>query len=410
MSAIKASVVSSPAAAARNAVRHGLSGSHFVPDHARDHVAAILRDIEKQFRTTVYSEKAVAEEMALCRWQVFEADRLLNEHLQIEIAEAGKHYDKFLETERAEFLNVLALDPARGISQLKHNIYGNETLIATWTEIRHLVDHNLSFSTEILRRMVAALGSHWQLDKISHQALVAVALCLAGGTHPDDAELICNSWVREIDPELANFAARRIGEYRKRFGMAPDAQSQLIAIIDNHLNELKSLKETLEANLDDSIANFAAVHAGQGMRDPLLIKEIGLLQRYRTRALNRISRLEHQIEKGRADSTSNIAREIRDRMEEKECMEILSNQNKPVKAVRELPEAHPEKPPANTAAPLHKPTQLKPSHGFIQALRNRHLAVPSNEANPDVIPVAKAVREVVEAPKDYSTVNFRIGG
>ncbi|MFM7131274.1 MAG: hypothetical protein ACKO0V_18145 [bacterium] len=407
MSAIKASVVSSPAAAARNAVRHGLSGSHYVPDHARDHVAAILRDIEKQFRAAFHAEKAAAEEMALCRWQVFEADRLLDERHQIEIAEAGKHYDKFLETEQADFLNVLAHNPARGISLLKHNLYGNEALIATWTEIRHLVDLNLPFSTEILRQMVAALGSHWQLDKISHQALVAVALCLSGGTHPDDAELIANAWVREIDPELADFAARRLGEYRKRFGQEPDAQAQLIAMIDDKLSELKALKDRLEAGLDHSIANFATAHAGQGMRDPLLIKEIGLLQRYRTRALNRITRLELQIAKGRTDELTSLGVEIRSELEDREGMEIIRSMRKPVAPP---PQKKPDTAPSAPARPPLDPSYTKPRYNFTPRSRNKPSTPATVEQKSDVIPVPNAIRESIEAPTDYAMVNLSIGG
>lgn len=412
MSAVtKASILSNPAPSARNAVRHGLSGSHFVPEHARDHVAAILSDIQQQFRIGIFAEKAVAEEMALCRWQVFEADRLLDERQQIEMAEAGRHYDKFLETEQADFLNVLALDPARGISLLKHNIYGNDTLIETWTEIRHLVDQRLPFSTDLLRRMVAALGSHWQLDKISHKALLAASLCLAVGPHPDDAELIAKAWVREIDPELADFAARRLGEYRKRFGLAPDAQSQLIAIIDDNLKELKSVKDRLEANLEQSIVNFATLHAGHGMCDPLLIKEIALLQRYRTRALNRITRLELQIEKGRAnESPTSMARQIRQQIEEKEFRDALFSMPSEVKTAPTTAENRPEKPPAEPAKQPVKTSQPIAMQNLAQPLRNKPSAAARTTQNPDVIPVSKGVRDLIDAPKDYSTVNFRIGG
>lgn len=56
--------------------------------------------------------------MAICRGQVFEADRLLDEAKVREIAEPGLHYDRFLANERAEFQAIPETDPERGVSNM----------------------------------------------------------------------------------------------------------------------------------------------------------------------------------------------------------------------------------------------------------------------------------------------------
>ncbi|MFM7591451.1 MAG: hypothetical protein ACKO85_06610, partial [Isosphaeraceae bacterium] len=296
MSAIKIAVVKSPAAVSRNAVRHGLSGSFYVPENARLHVDEIRKEIVSQFRVYFFEGEKIVEEMAICRWQVFEADRLLDEAREREIAEAGLHYDRFLENERAEFQAILETDPERGVSLLKQNIYGSDSLIAVWAEARKLVHENLSFYGEILRRMVSASGSHWSMDRITHDALQMVSLCLAVTPSQVDAELIAREWLSDLAPESREVALRRLAEYRHRYGQAADAESQIIAIIDDKIDELSQHKQRLEQNLEQSIAGFAAAHAGHGMLNPLLMKEAALLQRYRTRAMNRFEKLESKLQ------------------------------------------------------------------------------------------------------------------
>jgi len=56
--------------------------------------------------------------------------------------------------------------------------------------------------------------------------------------------------------------------------------------------DLNQHKERLTQNLDQFIAGFAASHAGHGMLNHKLMKNAALLQRYRTRALNRFEKIE----------------------------------------------------------------------------------------------------------------------
>lgn len=404
MSAIKSAVVTNSAPAARNAVRHGLSGTHYVPAHARDHVAAIRREIDTQFRILLSGEQKIAEEMAICRWQAFEADRLLDERLEQEIAEAGLHYDRFLENERTNFQTILEVDPARGISLLKQNIYGNEALIGVWTEARYLVDQKLPFYTGLIKKMVAGLGSHWQLDKISHQALMMVSLCLAT-IKLDDTEVIAKQWLRELDPELHSISAHRLAEYRHRFGQMPDPLTQLLAIIEDNINELNEVKERLEKNLDRSIANFATAHAGQGMCDPVLMKEVALLQRYRTRALNRISKLESQIEKQRVrEGRNSEAASLRQKLDEKETLKLrFELYNDEINLI--------EIEPAPMAGQVtEEVSQAEVSTKFTSLFPNKHSLLAKKPETGGVRPTGKVGRDLFEAPKDYSSVNFRIGG
>ena len=402
MSAIKSSIVTNNTApAARNAVRHGLSGSHYVPSHARDHVAEIRREIDSQFRILLAAEQKIAEEMAICRWQAFEADRLLDERLEQEIAEAGLHYDRFLENERTNFQTILEVDPERGINLMKQNIYANEALLAVWSEARLLVNQKLPFYTGLLKKMVAALGSHWQLDKISHQALMMVSLCMASGSQPEHAEVIAKEWLREIDPELLSVSAHRLDEYRKRFGQMIDLQTQLLGIIEDNIGELNVVKERLEKNLDRSIASFATVHAGQGMCDPVLMKEVALLQRYRTRALNRINKLETQLEKQRSQQSQNsTAASLRQKLMEHEAQNVYSKHFASDESAL----------PIKAIPTLKKVSQVDEDEQLASPFPNKPSPVAKAPEKSGVLPLSRVGREVFEAPKDYSSVNFRIGG
>lgn len=122
-----------------------------------------------------------------------------------------------------------------------------------------------------------------------------VAFCVAVSPRHLDMEIIVTGWFSDLCDKSFEVAVRRLAEYRERFSPMPDARSQLIAIIDYKMADLNQHKERLTQNLDQFKAGFAASHAWYGMLNQKLMEKAALLQRYRTRALNRFEKLESKL-------------------------------------------------------------------------------------------------------------------
>lgn len=286
-----ARVLSQKPASAANAVQHGLSGSHYVPDHARDHVSAIIETIKKTYFTTTPDEEEMVLELAICRWQVYEVDRLLDIKAQNEFMRGPEYFEKHLQAEFSDHLALFSQDPLVGVAALSTSIRGCEFLLGIWNEAKNVLADNNPVHPLILHKFVQAMGSPWALQSITTEALGK----LAGFIHlmGSDTDL-SQLWVKYETLTPKNLK-ERLQFHLNQAAADPDLKNSLIRFIDGKIREISAIKEMLDTQLVNRVEVFSNVYAGYGMLDPAETKHVNTLRRYQTRARNRASQLEKSL-------------------------------------------------------------------------------------------------------------------
>ncbi|MFM7318092.1 MAG: hypothetical protein ACKO5E_14195 [bacterium] len=283
-----ARVLSQKPAAAANAVQHGLSGSHYVPEHARDHISALVESIKNTYYTVSPEEEEMVLELAICRWQVYEVDRLIDIKAQNEFKRGPEYFEKHLQAEFGEHLALFNRDPLLGVAALSTTIRGCEFLLGIWSEAKSILAECKPIHPLILHKIVQAMGSPWSLENITSEALAKVAgfIQLMGG----DTDL-SQLWVKY--ETLTGFNLKeRLKFHLNQAATDPDLKNSLIQFIDSKIREISAIKEILDTQLVNRIEVFSNVYAGYGMLDPAETKHVNTLRRYQTRARNRARELD----------------------------------------------------------------------------------------------------------------------
>ena len=282
-------ILSQTRTSAANAVRHGLSGSFYVPEHARGHVAEIAEELKNVFCPFTPDDEQMLQEIAICRWQVFEVDRLLDLKSQNEFTRGPEFFERHLQAEFREHLELLSQNPTLGLEALSTTIKGCEYLLGIWNEARNILLVDAPIYPEILKKVAHAMGSPWPLHIMSPETLAKVAGFISlMGPLTDLSRL----WSQD-DLHQGLPTKLRLDFYLGSAGKTPDLRNSIIRWIDEKIREISAFKEILDTQLSDRIKVFSTCYAGYGMLDPIDSKHVNTLRRYQTKARNRAWKLEN---------------------------------------------------------------------------------------------------------------------
>jgi hypothetical protein len=380
---LAAKILSFSGSSAANAVCHGLSGSHFVPAHAREHVDEIRSELKKAFSPSSPHHEQILDELAIRRWQVFEASRLLDTIEQDELKRGPELYENYLQREFSNHLALLQQDPAQALPYLTNSSKGVVYLLKIWGEVITLLENNQPFYPELIKQCVQALGSQLPIDKISTEAIkVAVTLL----DLVIDPLSFIEEWLDLGGADGKNLRAKRLEFYVVNRQSNVNADEELLAMMKNKFRELIEIKEFFDSTENDRIRAFSVSYAGFGMKEPESTKHCLSLRRYLKTAMNRSWKLESMLQK-RADTSPS-----------KNRLSIYEYRPNPIHPDDTPPKEHPSSDPiesnlshlyhsgpGQTTNPTdstdnHKNTQHTDNPNYLNCPSSNHVAMQPAEA------------------------------
>ncbi|MFM7590368.1 MAG: hypothetical protein ACKO85_01105 [Isosphaeraceae bacterium] len=277
---------------ARNALRHGLAGDKYLPAHAAGHFNQIKAGLVRIYQPATPESEALVEELAFCRWKIFEADRIFDLSRQAEMPMAADYYRRHLQARFQADLAAFEQSPGTMLDQLLLTLPGTRYILSIWHDAFELLQSGKMLTLPLISRLVAALGSRWNPSDISHENLIFSLKCVALSVQP-------LALVPFDDGSYANeqelMASRRVLRYESWTERQEEASADILAIATAKISELKARVEFLEQHEPAMIQAFAEMHAGFGLLDSALSRQASRVNRYRMQATHRAAFLEFRL-------------------------------------------------------------------------------------------------------------------
>lgn len=281
-----------------NALKHGLTSRHFVPENARDLVEEIRQDLFAIHSPETGEEKQLVADLAVALWQNSEHDRLFYERQAYEQAIAGDLYAEQAQTRFQEQLEQLRSTPGLTISAFSATWLGALYMQKSFQNALASLSESLPLSFQQITDCINAIGEEWRLDLYSARGRKIMAWHLALVTNPEEE---IARWVAASEPGSAAEADERA---RHHYASAPDtatSRCELIDLLEAELVKVNVQVTALQKEFESRRELFKSANAGFGLGDPTVTKAAMLAFRYRTTAYNRSNRLFKELDKLKAE-------------------------------------------------------------------------------------------------------------
>ena len=277
---------------ARNAIRHGLAGDKYVPAHAAEHFNQIKAGLGRIYQPRTPEAEALVEELAFCRWKIFEADRIFDCARQAELPMAADYYRRHQLARFQADLAAFEQSPGTMLDQLLLTLPGTRHILSLWQEAHDAIESENLLSFNLVKSLIAALGSPFDINRMSHKTLLFAMCCIRTSSKPM-AMLEPEMALPDHDEQLA--ASRRVLYCSKTSNKLEDSRAEVLAVAQAKISELKARAELLERHEQAMIEAFGEMHAGFGLLDPDLTRQASRINRYRMQATHRAAFLEFRL-------------------------------------------------------------------------------------------------------------------
>ena len=277
---------------ARNAIRHGLSGDKFVPAHAADHFNQIKAGLARIYEPGTPQMEALVEELAFCRWKIFEADRIFELARQAELPLAADYFRRHQLARFQADLAAFEQSPGTMLDHLLLSLPGTRYLLSVWEEARDTMESQNLLSLAMVKNLIAALGSPFDINRMSHKTFLFALCCIRASTMPT---AMLDTMMTEPDPQEQLSANRRVLNCSELSKSIEESRLEVLALAKARITELKARVELLERHEQAMIEAFGEMHAGFGLLDPALTRQASRINRYRMQATHRAAFLEFRL-------------------------------------------------------------------------------------------------------------------
>lgn len=285
----------SPKNPAANALKHGFAAASIVAPETRELAESLQVELTELHQPQSPAESAVIADLALAQAQYLEVEKARQARIAEEKATAAARFERLaayaFDRDRAAW----QADPERRLPILAKTFLGASYMAGIWSRVAaELADDSGALAFGLACEAAMALGSPWQVDKAAGDGLAVMACYVR--IAPEPAEAI-EVWARESNARDGfAFSRNRAAKLVARATDPAEARRALATIAARQAAEWCALAEDFR---DDEASARAAAHdccVGLGTGDPILEKQLRLLNRYATTARNRADRLQRRLD------------------------------------------------------------------------------------------------------------------
>lgn len=277
---------------ARNAIRHGLAGDKYLPAHAAEHFNQIKAGLALIYKPGTPQMEALVEELAFCRWKIFEADRIFDTARQAELPLAADYFRRHQLARFQADLAAFEQSPGTMLDQLLLSLPGTRYLLSVWEEARDTIESQNLLSLAMVKNLIAALGSPFDMNRMSHKTFLFALSCIRASTMPT---AMLDTMMTEPDPQEQLSADRRVLNCSEMSKSIEESRVEVLALANARITALKARADLLERHEQAMIEAFGEMHAGFGLLDPALTRQASRINRYRMQATHRAAFLEFRL-------------------------------------------------------------------------------------------------------------------
>ena len=278
----------------RNAVRHGLSSSLYVPEERIPFVEQIRMELIHIHQPQSADERDCVSELALARWKSSECDRQMDLRARSESAQAGMIFDRQMLDQFEIDEKLWHSNPRFRRDPLGQTYHGAALFEQLWSEILHSLHSKIqNISLQQARNMAMLLGSSSKIHELSLDGHWLFSRFLKMEPNPGQTII----WWTHSSETIAVAGDTKVIDHH--LYTAPDKSASCKELKDRATQEhqfWKLRKRDLEMEYATRRKQFIEMSMGTGLGDPKLANEARLGLRYQITAQNRADKLLRRLD------------------------------------------------------------------------------------------------------------------
>ena len=279
---------------ARNALRHGLSGSIHVPLDKTQQVDRLRVELIQIHQPQSSDERDCISELALARWKTSECDRQMDLRAQVESAQAGKIFDRQMLDQFQADEKLWRSSPRFRKDLLGESFHGAALFEQLWSEILASLHSGIQrISLQQAQNMALLVGSSGNVHELSPDALWLFSRFVK--MEPNPVQTI-KVWAISSNTTLVAGDSSFLDHHFFSLSDPAKCHKELNERATQEHKFWMLRKRDLEMEYATHRKQFIEMSMGTGLGDPKLANDARLALRYQITAQNRADKLTRRLD------------------------------------------------------------------------------------------------------------------
>lgn len=267
-----------------------IGGSQLSNDLAESLQAELAENY--QVVSPVEIDAVAALALALAKWMEIESVKMVK--IAQERAAATVRFDRLVADAFDRDKAAWQKDPETRISIFARTFRGASHLSEIWARVLKELKSGADIPFELACHALLCMGSRWQVDKADENAMTIMASFVKISSDPTQA---AETWARESKMrDGLSFARRRAEKAVARAPGADQCRSFLVQAATQEAEGWKKVADKMRADFEAARAASCDFAVGLGTGDPVLEKELRILNRLAIAARDRADKLQEKLE------------------------------------------------------------------------------------------------------------------
>lgn len=282
---------------AANAIRHGYAAIYHVRKEDEPQLQAIRESLGDSYRPTGHREIDLVYRLSVATLKRQRMEEDMEIRLERETRNAPLHHTRQCDADLRKLLGMLRRSPVNASELLYNSYFGARHVHHLWcTMLENLAEgHTYKAGLKLVTELIRISGSHTDIEAISGDGRI-ILLChlsLSGHAESEVREYIIRGMPKM--KAMPNYHRQLISQYTVEATQLEDAHETLLEMVKDNVDSWCQRVDELAPIHDQDLQDFIATEAGRGLGDSQLIKQFLLHERYYSRTLSDIRRIESEL-------------------------------------------------------------------------------------------------------------------